>query len=671
MNSNIKIIKIIINICCLINNANSFENKTKFNEFQKDKFESCLFYSELYYSVIILSLIHIVDFENKEVINSIFNILFEKLKRDKEYKESLSNKIFSPHLTTIKWYSIFLNRFCFDYSIKHEFDLLDSFNHFLSVFPQAKELNEFIFVELINFFSFMISNHYSFFSYYGDGMLSYYMNYFNTNYNLIKFDISLMKYLLTQPEIKSKFNLKNIISISDIDLSNKFLHDLLNDKININNIKSNYYIEEKNFKFNNSVLEFLYLITRDNLSMVKIAFRNINFKLKTKDEIYEKFYQDEKDKMKALIKNEILNFILSKENSVKRDECLEYIESNFDSNYKEIVDEILKNNCEKIVLTNGLVKFSLKKDVLNLCDIDCIISVKSRKNTLQYITNFQSNNFNLSNINMIEPLNIEKKLMKNVYQSFYNEKNIDEMIKLYNLIYINKENAKLLNQIFYSNLTKILSFAYKLCSTDLLDEDFKIKLLKKMNLIEDKQFQIEKINEVKSKINLKEKLKKKFEKKNEIINEKIISSNIIKEEEQDKKNEQETCVYCRQTLNKDSNKSYGKICYYFSDYITDIMKKKPEDKRKKARKFVSCNHKMHFKCYNEFIIQFEKEFGCPLCKQLSNIILCDFSNIIENKYDIIKGVNYTNEKINLEEFYNINEDNDLKGLLSNNFKINN
>ena len=45
MNSNIKIIKIIINICCLINNANTFENKTKFNEFQKDKFESCLFYS--------------------------------------------------------------------------------------------------------------------------------------------------------------------------------------------------------------------------------------------------------------------------------------------------------------------------------------------------------------------------------------------------------------------------------------------------------------------------------------------------------------------------------------------------------------------------------------------------------------------------------------------------
>ena len=147
-----------------------------------------------------------------------------------------------------------------------------------------------------------------------------------------------------------------------------------------------------------------------------------------------------------------------------------------------------------------------------------------------------------------------------------------------------------------------------------------------MNEIKDKQFQKEKSSEEKVKINLKEKLKKKFEKKNEILKEKIITSDIIIE---DNKNEQETCVSCRQPLNKDSNSSeyYGKICYYFSDYITDIMKKKPEDKRKKARKFVSCNHKMHFKCFTEFIefvAHFENEFECPLCKKLSNIILCDF-----------------------------------------------
>ena len=51
---------------------------------------------------------------------------------------------------------------------------------------------------------------------------------------------------------------------------------------------------------------------RDNLSMEKLAFRNAEFKFKTKDEIYEKFYQNEKDKIKALVKNEIIHYILRK-----------------------------------------------------------------------------------------------------------------------------------------------------------------------------------------------------------------------------------------------------------------------------------------------------------------------------------------------------------------------
>ena len=668
MNSNIKLINIMINICCLINNTNVFETITQFNKSQISDLINDLFYTESNCFSIIICLIHIINFDNNETINYIFNIIFEKIYEFKKYKESLQNVIFTPHLIIIKCYSAFLNRFCFNYSVKNECDLLDSFIHFINIYPQSKEINEFIFTELINVFGFIISQLHSFFNYFGEDMFDYYLYYYKNKINFTKCDITLMKYLLTQPEIKSKFNLQNILIFSDIDSSNKFLWDLLNGNFDINNIESFTNTEEKDLKYNNSVLEFLYLIIRDNLSIEKMAFRNVEFNFKMNDELYEKFYQKEKDKIKALVKNEIIHFILSKKNLVKRDDCIKYMEKNFDNNHLELVDEILKTNCEKIVLTNGLIEFSLKKDVLDTCDIDYIFSSKKRINAIEYMTNFQSNNFNISNINMIEPLNIEKKLIKNVYQSFYNKKNIDEMIKLYNLIYINKENAKLVNQIFYSNLTKILNFAYKLCSTDLLDEDFKKKLLEKMNLIEDKQFQKEKINEVKTKINIKEKLKKKYEKKNEIMKEKIISSNIIKEEEQDKKNEQETCVYCRQALNKDSNHSeyYGKICYYFSDYITDIMKKKPGDERKKARKFVSCNHKMHFKCFNEFIINFEKEFECPLCKQLSNIILYDFSNIIEDNYNIIKGLNYTNEKINLEEFYKINEGDDFKELLTNN-----
>ena len=354
---------------------------------------------------------------------------------------------------------------------------------------------------------------------------------------------------------------------------------------------------------------------------------------------------------------------------VKRDDCINYFEKNFDGNYTELIDEILKNNCEKLVLANGLLNFSLKKEILTKCDLDYIISLESRKQAIEYMNNFQSNIDFLNNINIIESLNIEKKLMKEIYTTFYNQKNVDDLIKLYNIINSNKEEVKLLNQIFHSNLTKIFSFAHKLCNTDLLDGDFKIKLSEKIKQIEDKQAQKEKIKDNKDKNNLKEKLKKKFGKKNEILKEKIIPSNIIINEEEEIQKEQENCVYCRQSLYKDSNnlEYFGKICYYFSDYITDIMKKKPENERKKSRKFVTCNHKIHFKCFNECIFTLDKEeFECPLCKKLSNIILFDFSFLNENNNDIIKGLNFTDEKLNLEEFYIKNEDVKYKEFLVSN-----
>ena len=105
----------------------------------------------------------------------------------------------------------------------------------------------------------------------------------------------------------------------------------------------------------------------------------------------------------------------------------------FDGKYIELIDEILKENCEKIILTNGLIECSLKKTVLNLCDIDYIMDHTNRKNAIKYMINFQSSNNFLSNIKIIEPLCNQIKFMKNIYQTFYNEKNVDELIKLYNL----------------------------------------------------------------------------------------------------------------------------------------------------------------------------------------------------------------------------------------------
>ena len=258
INHNTKIIDIIIDICCVINNANFFENKIKFDEFQGDRYRSDLIEIEIFCLMTIICLIHIINFDNEEIIKTVFNKIFGKLFEFKTFKESLADKIFSPHLITFKCYSLFLNRYCFNYSMKHNCDLFDSFQHFLDIFPKAKELNEFIFNELINFFGFMISNLYLFFAYFGRGMYLYYINYFNIIFIIIKCDIALMKYLLTLPEIKSKFTISNILSLSEIDSSNTFLQSLLKGELNLNNIDTINTNEERNLKYNNSLLEFLY-----------------------------------------------------------------------------------------------------------------------------------------------------------------------------------------------------------------------------------------------------------------------------------------------------------------------------------------------------------------------------------------------------------------------------
>ena len=674
INSNYKLMKFIFDICNLVNNLNTFENKIQFEQFQHDSFIPELISVENNCLLTIISLTHIIDFNNKEEINFIFNIIFEKLFEFKKYKESLGKKIFSPHLFIIRCYLIFLNRFCFDYSIKNGCDLLDSFKHFQQIYPQSKELNIFLYEELIKFFGFIISQLYSFFVYFGSQMLYYYINYFNNHFQFIKCDISLMKYLLTIPEIKEKFNLKEILSLSDIDSSNECFN-ILSDE----NVLEEISIFRTNLRYINSLIEFIYLIIRDSLSMENLAFRNIDFKWKMKDEIYQKLYQDEKGKIHTLVKNEIINFIVGNKNLVKRDECIDYLEKIFDGNYIELVDEILKNNCEKISLTNGLIKFSLNKDMLQFFDIDYISSFNPRKNAFDYITNFQSKNYNQMNFNILKPLKIQQKLMETVYQTFYNEKYLNDLIEFYNLIYSNKEKSPLLKSIFQFNISKILSFSYKLCSSKIFNEDIKIKIIEKLRQIQDKEFfknlienNEENNDEFKNKkINVKEKLKQKYAKKHAIINEQFKIYNIIMEDKNQM--EEESCVFCRGSLHKAPNKFeyYGKICYYFSDYLTDIMRKKPESERKKNGKFVSCNHKIHIKCFNKFIcLHMDNEnndFQCPLCKKLSNIVLLDFNKLIKEKSynDIIKGINYENSGINIDGFYKEDKDNNQSLIYSN------
>ena len=223
--NNLKIINIIIDIIGLINNLNTFDNKIKFNKFQRNGYMFHILNCELFCIYISIMISLLLDFDNLETVKNIFNQIITKILEYKKNKENLSKKTFSPHIAYIRYYSVFLNRFCFNYSAKHNCDLLDSFQYFKKIIPESKDINLFLFIELINLFGFIISQKYSFFIYYGESMKGFYINYFSSKINIIS-DISLMKYLLTIPEIEQNFNIDKILIYSNIDSCNNFFLNL-------------------------------------------------------------------------------------------------------------------------------------------------------------------------------------------------------------------------------------------------------------------------------------------------------------------------------------------------------------------------------------------------------------------------------------------------------------
>jgi hypothetical protein len=235
-----------------------------------------------------------------------------------------------------------------------------------------------------------------------------------------------------------------------------------------------------------------------------------------------------------------------------------------------------------------------------------------------------------------------------------------KFLKFYNTL-ISNRNYPIFCDAFFFTFSKILCFFIELYKDDKNKEEYfnkikeifnnsiiegtnaqSIQYIKKLLSTEDKN---ENINELlKKKKNIKDKLKKKYEEQNQLSLSRYSSLELMLEEEESFSSiNEEICVFCRQPLNNELNNYYGKICYLLRDFFIDISKNKEEASRKKYTRFVTCNHKIHFNCYSKFQIisndVFSKYgYSCPLCKKLSNIIICDFNYINENNTDFLKGM---------------------------------
>ena len=427
----------LIDIICVLNNMNVFENNLKFDQFQREGYLSDLLNCEIYSMLTMLLISNLIDFNNLETVKYFFNKIISKIKEYKTYKENLESKTFSPHIICIKCYSIFLNRFCFNYSIKNNCDLLDSLNYFRSVIPESKEINSFLFKELINLFGFFIAQRYSFFGYYGEGMKYFYSNYFS-NRIFIYVDITLMKYLLATAEIRKDFSFETILSYSNIDSCNDFFINLNNEDLSQKIEDLFEKDEQRNLKYINSIFEFLFLITRDNFSLLNLGFKySDSFRMKYEDKIFEDLLIKEKENIESIFKNQIAHFILGNKNLITREKCIKLINSFSHKLDLKIADQFLKDNCETISMSNQLKQFSLKKSFFSSCDIDYIIFSQERTNAINYILEFQSKNINLLNTNICKSLSIQEKLDKEIYDTFFNKNNMETIINFYNILISN------------------------------------------------------------------------------------------------------------------------------------------------------------------------------------------------------------------------------------------
>ena len=668
-----KIHGIIINIICSIHNIINF-----------DKFQNVKYYSVFdceYIGLVIISyLSHFFDFDNIDSLNFIFNNFFEKLSQVKANKEA--NNIFdennniiksySPFLTLYRAFSIFLNRFCFYYSTKNGIDLIIAFNFFNQIFPrfQTSRIFLFLYQELINNFGFII--YLDKFSSNSNNIL-YIKNYFSERIYILA-DITLMKYLLLLPEVQNNFNVNYIIDNTNVFSSNSYFVYL-----NINELKKKNSRKENlisaiqiNLKYINSVLKFIYYLIRDNSSMIYLAFNYmIDFRMEYKDEVLNILLENDKSNLYEVIKNKIRIFILSQKNSIANNDI-----NNTQLNYdliKDIISQIIEEDCFKQI-SNDKHLFSIKKEKLNICDIDYCYEKEGFNNLTQYLTEFQANNFNLLHTYISANISIQENLYNKLCDLFFNEENIKSFLEFYTIL-ITKDNYPLLKDIFFFDFSKILCFYIISTGIQNINRTLKSKLIRLLikNKIKNTDKDIKYIEYIKKLLEIEEQPAKKidtndikaknknlFKKKLNTFSEKFHIFLGNDEKKMDIDEQKEICQYCKNEINKNNLYNYyGIICNLSTDYFIDIIRKKPRKKRMISRRILTCKHKIHFDCFfklNQNTNDINKIlFKCPVCSRQSNFFICDFISLAQLNIDIIQGMSLGEN--NLEAFYHFNEDN--------------
>ena len=676
ISDNIELFENFINLFASLNNINKLEIRSFY---EKEGFLITPFIYEHTLITLFMSLIRSFNFDNLELVKKLLNI-FEK--KFANYK-FLEPKCYSFHIILVRAFSAVLNRFCFHYAIKNKTNIYNSLKYFMTLIPDCKKIFDILIREQMKFFGFLLSINDNYFIYYGQDMIKYINLYFNLkDFHLL--DFNLIKLMLSLNENKKYFTITKIMELCSVNDSHSYLIN------NIFNALENPDFSEFNSKIrsinlNKNILELFIRILKDDTSIFDLFDYPIEDKFK-KNELEQYLIDNEKNSIKNGIKEKIISFSMIQQNLYNYTDLSIFIHINILD--KKQVQNIFEEMSNKIVQNNGQVKFSLKNEYIKQFDLDYILNPSKVSSAERYIIEFKKNEISLLNNYFYDSFEILKELNTNCFYNFYYyNNNLQFIINLTNklisneqykelsdkillniakliiiFIYVDKnmikEEVKKVNKDFHSQIEKQLYQLLSNLKNELIksNDEFKKSIYKYLEIniskylcIDIKENEIKNIkkteDEVKQKKNNKkilEKFKKKFKEKNECF---------LKENALDEKNdESEKCILCHlELMNKEDGEFdiFGIIGISIKDYFTYHCKKltiknefekynkNPDfnfkcyynnDSKEVCTRLLSCNHKIHFNCYNQLMINILTysnlgEFNCPLCKKLCNIFI--------------------------------------------------
>jgi len=497
------IIKKIIDCCCLIHNQMPV-NLRKIDSGLKEKnIKDELNNVEFYLLYLFSNIIFIfIQYGNNEMIKDIFNYFIEIILNNKNI-DILEKKEYSIHLTLYRSFGIFLNVFCFNYSLKNNVSIKDALefvkNEFFRNEGEMQKVINIILDSYYRMLGFIIGTGNDYFHYICKNASNYYYNYFN-NPKIYSKDYLLIKYLFVLSE--RKINLEKILMTENFEDSYTFFNKIFefNEGINQNEffIKQNTFIitdftivqlNESNhsiywFRFIQIIISIIKNASIPFLQILEFYNDFIPFSLKSQ---YFNSIKENKLMMaeykNILYEQTILLFAQSK-NRLGYDELRKAIYQEFIILFDENEFENVLDSLCTFQIENNKKIFSLKDSSFQYLDLNYYTSPYYGSNAYSYVSTLKKKVFNNFNNYTFLSSKISLDFNLRAYENFLlNIENIYFFIKIIDvLIFLsNEKNENDLKTIGNLLLPIILNYLSLFASIN--SEPFILFKLENENLI--------------------------------------------------------------------------------------------------------------------------------------------------------------------------------------------